>query len=198
MRAVVRPIARSVHASQLARMADIIRHSPIVEEEPIQLVDYDPSWPKRFERERVLLLEALAPWLAGPIEHVGSTAIPDMVAKPVIDIAAAVKDLASSASARAALADLSYMYFPYRPDDEHWFCKPSPAHRTHHLHLVPVQSQLWRDRLDFRDYLRLHAGAAREYAALKQSLAVRFRLDREGYTAAKEPFIRHTLAAAGS
>jgi GrpB-like predicted nucleotidyltransferase (UPF0157 family) len=78
----------------------------------------------------------------------------------------------------------------------HWFCKPSPQLRTHHLHLVPFESQLWRERLAFRDYLRAHPAAAAEYAKLKRDLARRYRYDRETYTDAKEPFVRKIVELA--
>jgi GrpB-like predicted nucleotidyltransferase (UPF0157 family) len=78
----------------------------------------------------------------------------------------------------------------------HWFCKPSPARRTHHLHLVPVESPLWSDRLLFRDYLRRSPGAAAKYAALKTALAERYRSDREAYTDAKSDFVRSILVRA--
>ena len=165
-------------------------------DEPIHLVPYDPSWPRQFEEERARLACALSPWLAGTIEHVGSTAVPGLMAKPTIDIMAGVQDLASSLDARAALHELEYMYFPYRPDVMHWFCKPSPTRRTHHLHLVPVQSGLWTDRLAFRDYLRSSPAAAAEYAELKRALAARHQYDREAYTAAKSDFVRSILDCA--
>lgn len=164
--------------------------------EPIRVVAYDPAWPGLFEQERALLEPVLRPWLAGPIEHVGSTAVPGLAAKPVIDIMAAVRDLPSSLDARAAVAPLGYVYFPYRPDAMHWFCKPSPARRTHHLHLVPAGSALWRERLLFRDYLRRSAATAAEYAALKRALAERNRSDREAYTEAKSDFVRAVLERA--
>jgi GrpB-like predicted nucleotidyltransferase (UPF0157 family) len=162
-------------------------------EEPIHLVPYDPAWPRLFDEERARLAAVLSPWLAGPIEHIGSTAVPGLTAKPVIDIMAGVRDLPSSLDARGVLAQLEYMYFPYRPDVMHWFCRPSPLHRTHHLHLVPMQSPLWSDRLVFRDYLRSSVAAAEEYAALKAQLASRYRLDREAYTNAKSDFVRSIL-----
>jgi GrpB-like predicted nucleotidyltransferase (UPF0157 family) len=87
------------------------------------------------------------------------------------------------------------VYFPYRPDEIHWFCKPSAAFRTHHLHLVPFGGRLWTERLAFRDCLRRDAAAAAEYAALKQRLARQYQFDREAYTDAKEPFIRKVLAS---
>jgi GrpB-like predicted nucleotidyltransferase (UPF0157 family)/GNAT superfamily N-acetyltransferase len=164
-----------------------------VREEPIHLVPYDPTWPRRFEEERAHLARALSPWLEGPIEQIGSTAIPGLTAKPIIDIMAGVRDLTSSLDARAALASLDYVYFPYRSDVMHWFCKPSPARRTHHLHLVPVRSALWVERLIFRDYLRLSPAAAAEYAALKVALAAQHQFDREAYTDAKGAFVRSIL-----
>jgi GrpB-like predicted nucleotidyltransferase (UPF0157 family) len=78
----------------------------------------------------------------------------------------------------------------------HWFCKPDPAHRTHHLHLVPFDSDRYRDELAFRDYLRDHPDAAIEYTALKHRLAMQFTNDREAYTEGKTEFVRAVLAAA--
>jgi GrpB-like predicted nucleotidyltransferase (UPF0157 family) len=98
--------------------------------------------------------------------------------------------------ARADLAKLDYVYFPYRTDLMHWFCKPSTAHRTHHLHLVPVRSPLWVDRLLFRDFLRRHPDAAQEYSALKDALAAKYRLDREAYTDGKSEFVRSVIGRA--
>jgi GrpB-like predicted nucleotidyltransferase (UPF0157 family) len=165
-------------------------------EEPISLVAYDHAWPGRFQDERAELARVLGPWLTGPIEHIGSTAIPGLLAKPVIDIMAGVADLASSRPARAAVATLGYMYFPYRPEVMHWFCKPSPAHRTHHLHLVPIGSPLWVDRIAFRDYLRSQPEAAAEYAVLKRQLAARYAFDREAYTDGKSAFVATILERA--
>src|SRR5439155_2611754 len=84
----------------------------------------------------------------------------------------------------------------YRSEFEHWFCKPSAALRTHHLHLIAVDTQQWIRPLAFRDYLRTHPDAAAEYAALKRQLASLHRLDREAYTQAKRPFIDRITNAA--
>jgi GrpB-like predicted nucleotidyltransferase (UPF0157 family) len=162
-------------------------------EAAVHIEPYNPGWPQLFLDERVLLLQVLGPWLAGPIEHIGSTAVPGMPAKPVIDIMAAVASLDASRDAIARLAEASYRHFPYRADVMHWFCKPGPELRTHHLHLVPHQSPLWRDRLYFRDRLRTDQDLAREYAALKQRLAAQYRDDREMYTELKGPFIERVL-----
>lgn len=165
-------------------------------EAPIEIVPYDPVWPATFEEEAAILRERLAPWLAGPIEHVGSTAVPGLAAKPVIDIMAGVHTLEASRPAIAVATGLNYCYWPYQPDREHWFCKPSAAHRTHHLHLVPVTSAHWLRVLAFRDHLRRDPQTARDYAALKQRLAEEHRLDREAYTEAKRPFIDRITARA--
>lgn len=136
-----------------------------------------------------MLQGVLGPWLRGTIEHIGSTAVPGLLAKPVIDILAGVSSLEASRPAIEAAAAVGYCYFPYRPDLEHWFCKPSAAFRTHHLHLMPFGTPQWSRPIAFREYLKAHAESAAEYAELKRRLAFRFRLDREAYTDAKAPFI---------
>lgn len=165
-------------------------------EEPVRLVPYDPAWPQRFADERALLTGVLAPWLEGGIEHIGSTAIPDLLAKPMIDIMAGVRTLTGSTDARSALAQVGYLYFPYRANVMHWFCKPSPQRRTHHLHLVPHGSRLWQERLTFRDYLRAQPHIAREYADLKTQLAAQYEFDREAYTEVKSEFVQRVLRLA--
>jgi GrpB-like predicted nucleotidyltransferase (UPF0157 family) len=111
---------------------------------------------------------------------------------------APVASLASSRAALPALATLGYHYFPYRADVMHWLCKPSDAYRTHHLQLVPFDSQLWKERLAFRDHLRAHPEVAADYAVLKRELANRYRFDREAYTDAKTVFVLEVLTRARS
>ncbi len=166
---------------------------PSVPDEPIRLSAYDPGWPARFEEERVALEDAIGDRLVGGIHHVGSTAVPGLEAKPVIDILAGVRDLEGSRAYFEPLAQLGYMYAPYLTEEMHWFCKPHPSRRTHHLHLVPVDSRRYADELAFRDRLREDPTLTAEYADLKRSLASRFRDDREGYTDAKSEFIRRAL-----
>ena len=161
----------------------------------IEVVPYSPSWPEQFATESALLTSRLQPWLAGAPEHIGSTAVPGLSAKPVIDIMAPVCSLETSRAAIPAAEALGYVHFPYKPDVMHWFCKPSPAHRTHHLHLVPFDSPLWRERLAFRDALRRSPALAAEYQALKLRLAALHSTDREAYTEAKSPFIQATVSA---
>ena len=165
-------------------------------EAPVLLVDYDPAWPAAFERERGALAEVLDQWLSGSIEHIGSTAVAGLRAKPVLDIMAGVESLEASLPAIQAVSRLHYVHFPYRAEVMHWFCKPSPAHRTHHLHLVPFGSPLWNERLQFRDALRSDPALAAEYARLKTLLADRYRNDREAYTEAKSAFVARVLRRA--
>lgn len=166
---------------------------PPAEEAPVHIVTYDPAWPALFELEQQHLSRTLRPWIIGPMEHIGSTAVLGLPAKPVIDMMAPVESLDASREALAVLRDLGYQYAPYRADVMHWFCKPSASFRTHHLHLVPYRSLLWTERIAFRDCLRSDAVVAHEYAELKHRLAEAHRSDREAYTEAKGPFIALVL-----
>jgi GrpB-like predicted nucleotidyltransferase (UPF0157 family) len=159
-------------------------------DEPIRLVPYDATWPDRFAAERDALNGVIAPWVRGGVHHVGSTAVPGLDAKPIIDILVGVDSLGASRACFDPLAKLDYLYAPYRTAEMHWFCKPHPSRRTHHLHLVPTDSRRFCDELAFRDLLRGDPATAREYEALKRNLAQRFADDREAYTDAKADFIR--------
>ena len=162
-------------------------------DEPIGISPYDPAWPDAFERERAVLGEAIGPWVTGGIHHVGSTAVPGLEAKPIVDILAGVEDLESSRACFEPLARLEYLYAPYLREEMHWFCKPHPSRRTHHLHLAATGGRRYAEELAFRDLLRASPDTAAEYARLKRGLAARFGDDRDGYTDAKGEFIRAAL-----
>lgn len=160
----------------------------------LEIADYDPAWPARFAAERDALEPALRPWLAGDIQHVGSTAVPGLCAKPVIDLLIPVHDLAQSRAAVTVLErDHGYLYWPYRAGEMHWLCKPSPELRTHHAHLIPVSGPVYRDRLRFRDALRADPRLRARYGELKRQLARACAGDREAYTTGKAPFIAEVL-----
>lgn len=165
----------------------------MIPHEPIQLAAPDPGWPIRFEQEQAALDEAIGKWVCGEIHHVGSTAVPGLEAKPIIDILAGVRDLETARACFGPLADLGYLYAPYLPEEMHWFCKPHPARRTHHLHLVPMGSKRYRDELAFRDRLCADPVIASQYVSLKRELTERYRDDREAYTEAKGAFVTATL-----
>lgn len=168
-----------------------------MDEAPVIVVPYDPAWPDRFERERQLLTCVLKPWLTGDIEHVGSTAVPTLAAKPVIDILAPVESLQASLPAIEAVEAIGYCHSDYATNVMHWFCKPSFQVRTHHLHLVPANGSMWVAEIAFRDALRADPRLRNEYADLKYRLAATYRDDREAYTGAKTPFIERVLRERG-
>ena len=170
----------------------------MTESEPIQIVSYDPNWPASYERERVALDAAIGGFATGGIHHVGSTAVPGLDAKPILDILVGVDSLRTSRACFDSLEKLDYLYAPYLAAEMHWFCKPHPARRTHHLHLVPTDSDRFRNELAFRDRLRSSSRLASEYAALKHGLAVRFTEDRDAYTDAKANFIDSALRQGAS
>jgi GrpB-like predicted nucleotidyltransferase (UPF0157 family) len=163
------------------------------------VVPYNPDWPTRFEAERELLERVLAPWLKGGVHHVGSTAIPGIAAKPVIDIVAGVAGLEDARAAIAPLSQEWYVSDPHRPGIAHHFAKPSRRlpEMTHSLHLTEEGSDLWRERLAFRDALRGDGYLAAEYEALKLQLAQEYVEDGAAYVAGKRAFVVRVLASAG-
>ncbi|MSO14367.1 GrpB family protein [Rickettsiales endosymbiont of Trichoplax sp. H2] len=163
-------------------------------EAPIILSKYNPDWPLKYKEEKYLLMDTIVQWLYGSIEHIGSTSVPGLTAKPVIDIMFGVKSLEHSKPAIELLIQQGYNYFPYKKEVMHWFCKPSPNLRTHHLHLVPYESTLWKERIKFRDTLRINTKIANEYVKLKKELAIRYKQDREMYTEKKWKFIKKVLS----
>jgi GrpB-like predicted nucleotidyltransferase (UPF0157 family) len=167
-----------------------------VSDQPVEIHPYDREWPARFEAQRPSVERILEPWLAAPVEHVGSTSVPGLAAKPVVDMLAGVHDLDASRPCIDLLSADGWLWAPYREDVEHWFCRPTPEERTHHLHVVAHGGEEWRDMLDFRDALRADADLLDRYAMLKQELATRHRDDRNAYTEAKAAFIRAALAVA--
>jgi GrpB-like predicted nucleotidyltransferase (UPF0157 family) len=170
-----------------------------VGEQRIALVPYDPVWPRRFEVERALLERVLAPWLQGGIHHVGSTAIPGITAKPIVDMIAGVRDLEEARAAFDSLREHSYRHTPHRPGIAHHFDKPSirSAEQTHSLHLTEPESDLWRERLAFRDALCGDPELLAEYEALKLRLAEEHGTDLASYTAGKRAFVARVLATVG-
>ena len=166
--------------------------------EPIELSPYDPSWPAAFEHERVLIAPILGP-NAIRIEHMGSTSIPGLPAKPIIDVIVLVDDLAAARSAIPALEATGYSFWADNPDKSKLFLVrglPLAPHRTHHLHIYDNADEVDR-HLIFRDRLRARPDLRDAYLALKTDLASRFRTDREAYTNHKTDFIDGVVRAVG-
>ena len=143
--------------------------------------------------------DLLRPWLTGPVEHIGSTAIPGLRAKPVIDMLAPVGSLAEARAAVPLLADAGWLFWPDDPCGSYrlWLLRPQPEARTHHLQVVEAGHPHARAVLAFWDALRADAGLRREYASLKEQLAEEHRDNRNAYTNAKEGFIQRVLQRAG-
>ena len=161
------------------------------ENAPLEILAYDPAWPAAFESERRRLRPLLPD---ADICHIGSTAVPGMPAKPVIDVMALVVDLDGPIAALTEQAGYEYPEaFNAVIGHRRWLCRPSAADRTHHLHLVNDRRELDR-HLRFRDHLRASQALRADYARLKRELADRFGDDREAYTEAKAAFIQRVVA----
>jgi GrpB-like predicted nucleotidyltransferase (UPF0157 family) len=163
--------------------------------EPVELSPHDPAWQAKFLAERQRLLEAL-PGIFLEVQHIGSTAVSGLAAKPIVDLLAGVDSMACARSLTEPLGRIGYTTseaFNASLADRQWFMRWADGRRTHHLHVVVHGSAAWRERLAFRDVLRDDPSLAAQYGALKQALALAHRQDREGYTAAKGDFIRAVL-----
>jgi GrpB-like predicted nucleotidyltransferase (UPF0157 family) len=170
---------------------------PAFATETVDLVEADPAWAGRGEQERARLETLLAPWLVAHIEHVGSTAIPDLPAKPIIDLQAPVADLADARPIAAALGPYGWHYVDPDLDQRPWrrfFVKVAGGRRSAHLHVMVRDSPRWYQQIAFRDALRADPTLTADYAALKRVLAIRHSDNREAYSAAKSDFIRKVLA----
>ncbi|MBI1334866.1 MAG: GrpB family protein [Armatimonadetes bacterium] len=157
----------------------------------VEVHPYDPLWPELYEREATRLKEVLGDWIL-QIEHVGSTAIPGMDAKPIIDIGIAIADFEAAFDTVHLMAELDYVFrgeqgVPRR----HFFILGRP--RTHHVHMSEITGPDWIHRLAFRDYLRTHLDMAEEYRAIKARLAAEFPRDISGYSSGKDAFVQKVL-----
>ena len=164
--------------------------------EEVAIVPYSPAWPQMFAEEKRHLLDCLPGELIGRIEHFGSTAVPQLAAKPIIDMLVEVRSLEETRQRIVPILEAQgYDYFwrPTHGDDGPpfyaWFIKrDSNGNRTHHLHMVESDFEHW-DRLLFRDYLIDHPAIAKEYEVLKLRLSGDHRNNRVAYTEAKTEFI---------
>ena len=156
---------------------------------------YDPAWPEQFES----IKQQLAVIFPAPnctIEHIGSTAVPGLIAKPIIDIMLGAPDLSDIESMQEALAKLDFHYvaeFTAAMPERRYFVRPARRPRDVHLHAVVHRGIFWRDHLQFRDSLRNDDALAHAYTALKGELADRFAHDSWAYADAKTAFIRAAL-----
>ena len=166
--------------------------------EEVAVVAYDPAWRESFLREKEHLDSCLPRELVRRVEHFGSTAVPGLAAKPIVDILVEVTDLEATRQRIAPILEeqgYEYLWRPTSGDDGPpfyaWFIKRDArtGARTHHIHMVEAQFTAHWDRLLFRDYLRDHPATAREYEALKRRLSSLTPRDRVAYTHGKTEFI---------
>lgn len=166
---------------------------------PVVLATYDPAWPAVFERERERLAHALG-GVALAIEHVGSTSVPGLAAKPTIDIAIGLRDTSEIMAKGEAMAALGYRSELNFEDWAYHERKDREAGIAYHVHGVPLGGERWTAYVAFRDALRSDASLRAEYEALKRANAAEFQNDRLGYVEAKTEFVRGVIrrALAGS
>ncbi len=162
------------------------------------IVDYNPQWPQMYEQEKARIQEAIGEYLID-IQHVGSTSIPGLSAKPVIDIMAVIRNISLVEQCIKPLETLDYFYqgeggIPGR----HFFRKPIDISRgrTYHMHMVEKGHDQWAMYQLFREYMLLHPESVQAYDRLKRELAINYGADRVAYTNAKAPFIESIIRAA--
>ena len=163
--------------------------------EKIVIKEYDSRWPALFDTERDEIMEAIGHYVAD-IQHVGSTAVPGLAAKPVIDIMVGLRRLLDAQDCILPIEGMDYEYVPEFESEfpeRRYFRKLTNGRRSHQIHMVEIDSDFWKRTILFRDLLRSHPEIAQEYAELKRQLSITYENDRETYTNAKGPFIQKVL-----
>jgi GrpB-like predicted nucleotidyltransferase (UPF0157 family) len=162
---------------------------------PIVVLDYDPQWPVLFEKEKEAIIAALGNRFL-MIEHIGSTAVPGLAAKPVIDIAVGIQSLVDAPALIPYIEQLGYIYEPTMEQlvpGRRFFWKGTPTVHTYHLHLAEPDHPVLLKPLQFRDYLRKHPDAVEGYGVLKRELAKKCVQDLDAYVAGKTGFVENIM-----
>lgn len=162
----------------------------------VLLCEAHEAWTKEFELEKSRIIDAIGEHVLD-VQHIGSTAIPGVPAKPVLDILVGVGDFDEAAACVASLEQIGYCYRrEYGIPRRHYFVKGDP--RTHHMHMVERDSEHWRATVEFRDFLRGHPRAARVYAEAKSALAGTYSRNRGAYQREKDKVVQSLLQAAAA
>jgi GrpB-like predicted nucleotidyltransferase (UPF0157 family) len=163
----------------------------------VVIVDYNLQWPALYEEEEELICKTLGNRIIA-IEHIGSTAVPNLGGKNIIDITAGVNSVREANQCLSLLGGIGYKDVTPQPNDTEWYyCLGKGQHRVgYHLHLVKYNSEHWKKHLTFRDFLRKNPRVAQDYFNLKKELAAKHGIDRLGYTEAKSTFIESVIAKA--
>jgi GrpB-like predicted nucleotidyltransferase (UPF0157 family) len=162
---------------------------------PVIIAPYDPEWITKYEGEKLRIEVAMGAYIRG-IEHIGSTAIPGLPAKPIIDILGGITSLIDAPSFIPHLEEIGYCYIPeYEAQlpQRRYLTRAEAGYEVIHLHIVEITSQFWRDHLAFRDRLCSNNSLRDAYGSLKTELAIKYGNDRVGYTNAKVEFIHKAL-----
>ena len=161
----------------------------------VVLHEYSFEWEKLFEQERASL-QGLLDDSVVEIQHIGSTAVPNLISKPIIDILLGVRSSDVVSQMKSQLEDIGYTYRLNGSDENQvLFVKGPEEKRTYYLHITEYGSKTWKNYLAFRDYLRVHPEAVQKYAELKKELAAHYPQKRELYTQGKKRFIQGVLDA---
>ena len=166
----------------------------------IVIKEYDPSWITLFAEEHDAIMDSIGHYVA-EIRHIGSTSVPGLAAKPVVDILVGLRRLLDAQDCILPLEGMGYEYHPeYEVEfpDRRYFRKSLNGRRTHQIHIVEIETDFWKSHIYFRDYLESHPAQALQYSKLKRNLAAEFENDRERYTEAKAPFIERILESKDS
>lgn len=164
---------------------------------PIIIKDYDPLWKSTYKEEKFLISNAMGDILVA-IEHIGSTAVPGLSAKPIIDIMVGVENLDSVEECIETLAGIGYDYVPEYESEipERRYFRKGSTEKHIHLHIVELKSDFWERTILFRDYLHSHPDIADRYCELKLFLAEKFKDEIELYTSGKTGFIKSVVKLA--
>lgn len=161
----------------------------------VRLENYNPAWKKEFELEKEKL-KTLFKDVAITIEHIGSTSVEGLSAKPIIDIAVGVKNFDDFEKVRSNFKEPTYSVREENSEDEILIRKGLEEDRTHFIHVMEINSDRYKNSIMFRDYLRKHKDVAKEYQKLKEELAIKYANDRKTYTSSKNDFIQEVLRKA--
>ena len=168
----------------------------------VKLITYNPKWAELFKKEKQRFKKTFGDTIKA-IEHVGSTAIPGISAKPIIDINIGVKSLEIARGMKGKFKKLGYSYRPFVPGhtkeklkEQELYVKGPETKRTYYIHVTIYNSDYWKRNLLFRNYLRKNSSRAKQYTELKRRLAEKYTNDRETYTKSKEQFINETIKMA--
>ena len=171
-------------------------------DDSITIVQYNPRWPQKAQNEITKLKKLFKnnKWIKD-IQHIGSTAVPGLSAKPIIDIYIGVDSIILAQQLIVPIENLGYKFWEENPNNEKMFfvkgMPPFGKKRTHHIHIVEYNSSYWKARILFRDYLINHSDEAMQYERLKKELMIKYTYDREKYTDEKSHFIASVLRKAG-